>query len=79
MVDPVRFRDGGKELDRFLDALRWNFNTHGNLFQHGGPDPITYAISLPDAWLNHQNLTLRQTAMTDHSDWAGNLSAESDV
>jgi hypothetical protein len=35
MVDSVRFCGGAKELDRFLDALRLNFNSHGHLFPHG--------------------------------------------
>jgi len=78
MVDPVRFCGGAKELDRFLDALRSNFNSHSHLFPPGGPDHVKYAISLLDARSNHQNLTLRQTAMTDPSEWAGDLSAESD-
>ena len=77
MVDPVRYCGGAKELDRFLDALRSNFNSHGHLFPRGGPDHVKYAISLLDAWSNHQNPALRQTAMTDPSEWAGDLSAES--
>jgi len=78
MVDPVRFCGGAKELDRFLDALCSNFNSHSHLFPRGGPDHVKYAISLLDAWSNHQNPTLIQTAMTDQSEWAGDLSAESD-
>jgi len=77
-VDPVRFSGGAKELDRFLDALRSNFNSHRHLFPRGGPDHVKYAISLLDAWSNNQTPTLRQTAMTDPSEWAGDLSAESD-
>jgi hypothetical protein len=38
LVDPVRFCGGAKELDRFLDALRSNLNSHGHLFPRGGPD-----------------------------------------
>jgi hypothetical protein len=78
MVDPVRFCGGAKELDRFLDTLRSNFNSHGHLFPHGGPDYVKYAISLLHGWSNNQNPTLRESAMTDHSERAGNLSAESD-
>jgi len=78
MVDPVRFCGGAKELDRFLDALRSNFNSHGHLFPRGGPDHVKYTISLLDAWSNHQNPTLRQMAMTDPLEWAGDLSGESD-
>jgi len=77
MVDPVRYCSGVKELDRFLDALHSKFNSHGHLFTHGGPDHVQYAISLLDAWSNHQNPALRQMAMTDPSEWAGDLSAQS--
>jgi hypothetical protein len=77
-VDRVRYCGGAKELDRFLDALRSNCNSHGHPFPHGGPDHVKYTISLLDAWSNHQNPALRQTAMTDTSEWAGDLSAESD-
>jgi hypothetical protein len=76
-VDPVRYCGGAKELDRFLDALHSNFNSHGYLFPRSGPDHVKYAISLLDACSNHQNPALRQTAMTDPSEWAGDLSAES--
>jgi hypothetical protein len=78
MVDPIRFSGGAQELDGFLDSLRSNSNSHGHLFPRGGPNHIKYAISLLDSWSNHQNLALRQTAMTDPSNWAGDLSAESD-
>jgi hypothetical protein len=71
MVDPVRFCSGAKELDRFLDALRSNFNSHGHLFPRGGPDHVKYVSSLLDSWSNHHNATLRQTASTDPSEWAG--------
>jgi hypothetical protein len=78
MVDPVRYCSGAKELDRFLDALRSNLNSHGHLFPRGGPDHVKSAISHLDAWRNHQYTTLRQTAMTDPSEWAVDLSAASD-
>jgi hypothetical protein len=38
LVDPVRFCGSAKELDRFLDALRSNLNSHGHLVPHSGPD-----------------------------------------
>jgi len=78
MDDAVRFCSGAKELDRFVDVLRSNFNCQGHLFPRGGPDHVKYAISLLDAWSNLQNPTLRQTAMTDPSEWAGNSAADSD-
>ena len=77
MVDPARYCGGAKELDRFLDALRSNINSHGHLFARGGPDHVKYTIPLLDPWSNHQNPALRQTAMTDPSEWAGDLSAVS--
>jgi len=78
MVDPVCYCSSAKELDQFLGAFWSNFNSHGHLFPHGGPDHVKYAISLLNTWSNHQNPTLGQTAMTDHLEWVGNLSAESD-
>jgi len=78
LVDPARFCGGAKELHRFLDALRSKFNSHGHLFPPIGPDHVKYAISLLDAWSNHQNPTLGETAKTDPSEWAYNKSAESD-
>jgi len=77
MVDPVRCCGGAKELDRFLDALQSNFNSHGHPCPRGGPDHIKYTIALLDAWSNHLILAPRQTVMTDPSDWAGDVSAES--
>jgi len=77
MVDSVRYCGGAKELDRSLHTLRSNFNSHGHLCPRGGPDHVKYAISLLDAWSNHQNPALKQTVMTDPSEWAGDLSAES--
>jgi hypothetical protein len=76
MVDPIRFCGGAKELDRILDALRRNCNSHRHVFPCGGPNPIKCASSVLDSWSNYQNLTLRQTAMRDTSEWAGDLFAE---
>jgi hypothetical protein len=53
MVDPLRYCGSANELDRFLDALRSNFNSHGHLFPCGRPDYVKYTISLLDAWSNH--------------------------
>jgi len=78
MVDPVRYFGGAKELDQFLDVLRKNFTPHGHRFPCGGPDHVKYAISLEDAWSNHQNPALSRTAMTDPSERAGDISAGSD-
>jgi hypothetical protein len=78
MVDPVKYCSGAKELDRFLDALRSNFNSDGHLFPRGRPDPVKSASSLLDPWGDHHNQTLRQTAMTDTSESAGDIYAGSD-
>jgi len=78
MVDPVWYCGGAKVLDRFLDTLRSIFNPHGDLFPRVGPDHVKYAISLLHACSNHQNTALRQTAMTDPSEWVCDLSAGSD-
>jgi len=76
MVDPVRYCGSANELAPFLDTLHSNFNSHGHEFPRGGPDHVKYPISLLNAWSNHQNPTHRQTAMTDPSEWAGDLSAQ---
>jgi hypothetical protein len=55
MVNMILFSGGAKQLDRFLDVLRLNFNSHGHQFPCGGPDHDKYAISSQDAWSNHQN------------------------
>jgi len=78
IVDPGRFCSGAKELDQVLDVLHSNFNSHGHLIPCGGPNHVKYVISLLDAWMNHQNPTLRPTVMIDPSEWAGDLSADSD-
>jgi hypothetical protein len=78
MVSPMRFCGRAKELDKFLDALRSNFNSHKHLFPRGGPDQVHYAISLLDSWSNHSDPTQRQTSMTDPSEWASDLRADSD-
>jgi len=78
MVDPVKFCGSATKLDQFLDALRSKFNSHCHVFPRGVPTQVKYAISLLDAWSNHQHPTLRQMAMTDPLEWAGNTSAESD-
>jgi len=77
MVDLVRYCGGAKELDQFLNTLRLYFNSHGHQFPRSEPDHVKYAISPLDACSNHQNPALRQTAMTDPSEWAGDLSPES--
>jgi hypothetical protein len=77
MVDPVRLCGGAKVCDQFLPALCSNFNSHCHLFPCGGPYHLKYAISLLDALRNHQNPTLRLMAMTEPSQWAGDISAES--
>ena len=78
IVDPVRFCGGVNERDRFLGMLCFNFNSHSHLFPRGGPDLVKYAISLSDAWSNHQNLALRQTVMTDPLELVCNISVDSD-
>ena len=78
MVDPVWYCGGAKELDRFLDPLCSNFNSHGHLFPRGAPYHVKYGMTLLDAWSNHHNPALKQTAITDPSDWAGDLSVGSD-
>ena len=75
MVDPVRFCGGATQLDRFLDALHSNFNSHGHLFPHAGPYHVKYAISVQDACSHHHTWILEKAAMTDPSESADILSA----
>jgi len=77
MVEPVRYWGGAIELDWFLDALHLNWNFYRHLFRRGGSNRVKYPISFLDAWCNHSNLALRQTAITDPWEWAGDLSAKS--
>jgi len=48
MVYPVRYCGGVKELDKFLECLRSNFDSHKHLFPKGGPDWVKYAIFFLD-------------------------------
>jgi hypothetical protein len=48
MVDPVRYCTGAKELNKFLESLRWNFDSHKHLFPKAGPDRVKYAICFLD-------------------------------
>jgi len=77
MVDHIWYCSGAKEQDRFLEPLDLNFNYHNPLLPRCGPDHLKYAISLLDAWSNHQNPALRQTEMTDLSELVGDYSADS--
>jgi len=76
MVDPVRYYTSATELDLFLDTSCSNFDSDGHLVPPSGPDQVKYAISHLNAWSNHRYPALRQKLMTDHSEWAGNFSAE---
>jgi hypothetical protein len=76
MVDPVRYCGGAKELDKFLESLRSNFDSHKHLFPKGGPDRVKYVISFLDTWNNHTDASQRQTENTDPSEWASDLRDE---
>jgi hypothetical protein len=45
MVDPLRYCGGAKELDKFLETLRSNIDSHKHLFPRGDPDEVKYAVS----------------------------------
>jgi len=77
VVDRVWYCAGAKEVDQIVHAWCANVDSHARPFSCGCPDLMKYGISLPYAERNRQNPALRQTAMTDPSDWAGDLSAES--
>jgi hypothetical protein len=76
MVDPVRYCEGAKELDKFLESLRSNFDSHKHLFPNGGPDRVKYAISFLNTWNNHTDASQQQTDNTDLSDWASDVRDE---
>jgi len=76
MVDPVRYCGGAKELDKFLESQRSNFDSHKHLFPKGGPDRVKYAISFLDTWNNHTDASQRQTENTDPLEWASDLRDE---
>jgi len=78
MVDCGWFCGSAQELNWCLDELHWNFNSQGHQFPCVGPCHVLYTIPLLDACRNHQNTALRQPWMTDPSEWAGDLSVESD-
>jgi hypothetical protein len=46
MSRPERYCGGAKELDNFLDTLRFNFQSHAHLFPHRDPYKVKYAASL---------------------------------
>jgi len=67
--------DGARPLLQSHSARTEKF--FADVFPRGGRDHEKYTISLLDAWSNHGNPTLRQTAIRDPSEWAGDMSAES--
>jgi chemotaxis protein histidine kinase CheA len=76
MVDPVRYCCGAKELDKFLESLRSNFDSHKHLFPKGGPNRIKYAISFLETWNNHTDASQRQMKNTDPSERASDVRDE---
>jgi len=45
MTHPERYCGRAKELDNFLDTIRSNFQSHGDVFLHGDPNKVNYAAS----------------------------------
>ena len=74
---PVQYCSGAKRLDQCLDTLHSNIDSHSDHFQCCRPDQVNYVIALLYAWSNHHNWALRQTAMSDPSEWAGDWSVHS--
>ena len=77
MVDPERFCGGAKDLDRFLTQLRRRFTTQSQQFA-GDDDKVDYAISLLGKWESNQESALKQTKMTNPSDWGMSLVKSND-
>ena len=73
MVAPAHYCGGAPELGQFLNQLRMNFNSHGDLFPRGDSDRVQYALNFLRAWTDHTKPDLRQTRMTDPSEWASSL------
>jgi len=76
VVDLERYCGGAKELDKFLESLRWNFDSDKHLFLRGGPDRVKYAISFLDTWNYHTDASQRQTQNTNPSERASDLRDE---
>jgi hypothetical protein len=77
MTHPEWYCGGAKELDNFLDTLRFNLQSHAHLFPHGDPDKVKYAASLFTTWNNHPDPAQRQTQMTDPVQWLRDLQRDS--
>jgi len=73
IVDPVQYWGGAKELDKFLESLRSNCDSHKRLFSKLGPDRVKYAISFLDTRNNHRDTSQRKTGNTDPSEWDSDL------
>jgi len=65
MAHPERYCGRAKELDKFLDTLQSNFQSHTLLLPHGDPNQVKYTASLDSTWNNHPDPAQRQTPMTD--------------
>ena len=73
MVDPLQHCGGAKELDKFLETLPSNFESHKHLFPRGDPDQVKYAVSILDTLNNHPDSTRPQTENTEPLERATDL------
>jgi len=73
MTHPERYCGRAKELDNFLDTIRSNFQSHGDVFLHGDPNKVNYAASRLSTWNNHLDPAQRQTQITDPVEWLRDL------
>jgi hypothetical protein len=72
LVDPAKFCGGARDLDRFITQLRRRFETHPQQFQNEA-DQVDYAVSLLGKWTNNDEPDLRNTKMTNPTDWGASL------
>jgi hypothetical protein len=77
MVDPERYCGGFKELDAFLQHLKQNFDTHGDLF-NSDRDRVAYAINWLGSWSKHADPALRKSRTTDPVRWGQDLRTNGD-
>jgi hypothetical protein len=73
MVDRDQYCGCISKLDNFLSILPGSFQSHSNLFSHGGPSPVQYALNFLRSWSSHVNPTQRNTQMEDPIAWGQKL------
>jgi hypothetical protein len=76
MVDSVRYYGGAQNIDKFLESLRWNLDSHKHPVLKGDADWVKHAISHLVTWNNNTDASRRHSANTDPSEWVSDLRDE---